>query len=398
MNELFFKVVPSLFLIIYWLFFCLKYKKSDTVLATLLLTSFVAFSSNFTFFFRELHQVIIMLPVLYFVYRASRSGGINKNLKFFIVFFIFIVLSIINNTFDDDAKIQLVNYFVIVLLMGFISTYFFKIQNMNVFMRFIANTSFILAIFGIVESVVTSIGRIEVTFANPNYYAFYLGVGFCIMFNFRSKIKYLKLVIIASAIFLSGSRAGLIFVLLQVVWYLFLNRKYFTTIVLSVAMIFASSLYHSTRDKKAKEASDMERILLIKIVAEMVDNHPVFGIGWGRFPTEFSKYNRNIGVGILSDYSEIDLSKQDKKVTHNDFLRVLSELGISGFMFFISFIVYLFFVIVKYKLYRVNLFFIPSFLGVILFSLTHNNMNSILFWIFLFLPIFYKNKMNIIKR
>lgn len=388
------KLFYPLVLFLYWFIYSFRFEKK-VVFLLFFLTVFAACSSNFSFIYREGFQFVQFLMIFYFLVALIKVKKLEKNLIYMFVFFLFILFSIIGNSLDNDYISQTINFIALFGVLGFLLNQIKSKENLYKILKYIGEISFVLAILGIIEFLLTGAPRVEATFANPNYYALFLGIGFCCLYNFKINLKWLKLLVILLAIILSGSRSGILFPLIQFFWALYFDKKYLKLIFL--IFIGASILGTlSLRDKEATSGSDAERMVFAKMAIEMAKDHPLNGVGWGRFPAEFKNYTY-ISNNLLFKGVEVDASGQDRRVTHNDLVRILAELGFPAFLLAIGFLLYNIFILIKFKSFN-EVFLLPVWLGVILFSLSHNNMNSIIFWFFLFFPLiflrFYKHQNN----
>lgn len=380
-----FKFFAPLILFFYWFLYSFRLEKKIGFLL-LFFTTFAAFSSNFSFIYRESYQFIQILMIFYFILILIKVKKLNKILIYMFVFLLFIFFSLIGNSFDNDYISQTINFIALFGVLGFLLHQIKSKENLYIILRYIGEISFVLAILGIIEFLLTGALRVEATFSNPNYYSLFLGIGFCCLYNFKINFKWLKLLIIIVAIFLSGSRSGILFPFMQFFWSLYLDKKYlklFLSIFIGIVLVGTISL----RDKEATAGSDAERIVFTKMAIEMAKDHPLNGIGWGRFPAEFKNYSY-ISNNLLFKGVEINASDHDRRVTHNDLMRILAELGFPVFLLAIGFLLYNIFILMKFKSFN-EVFLLPCWFGLILFSLSHNNMNSIFFWFFLFLPLIF---------
>ena len=164
-------------------------------------------------------------------------------------------------------------------------------------------------------------------------------------------------------------------------------------LVLLVAGCVVSFLYvfDLTRfsDKEAVSGSDGERKLFAQIGLNMVNDNPYFGVGWGRYISEFSNYSSTVDKLHIGNHI-LDASKQDRRVSHNDFLRIMAELGWLSLLLCIIYCGYCIHILMFQTMALSGVVF-PIWCGMILFSLTHNNLNTAFSWYFLLLPIFIKN-------
>lgn len=379
------KLFYPLVLFLYWFIYSFRFDKK-VVFLLFFFTVFAALSSNFSFIYREGFQFIQILMIFYFLVVLIKVKKLEKNLIYMFVLLLFIIFSLIGNSLDNDYISQTINFIALFGVLGFLLNQIKSKENLYTILKYIGEISFVLAILGIIEFLLTGTPRVEATFANPNYYALFLGIGFCCLYNFKINLKWLKLLVILSAIILSGSRSGILFPLIQFFWALYIDKKYLKLIFL---IFIGSSILgtFSLRDKEDTSGSDAERIVFAKMAMEMVKDHPLNGVGWGRFPAEFKNYSY-ISNNLLFKGVEINASDHDRRVTHNDLIRILAELGFPAFLLAIAFLLYNFFILIKFKSFN-EVFLFPCWFGLILFSLSHNNMNSIFFWFFLYLPLIF---------
>ncbi len=95
---------------------------------------------------------------------------------------------------------------------------------------------------------------------------------------------------------------------------------------LGVLIIFLFSL---------KPDSANGRFLIWKISTGIIEENPIFGIGFDRFATEYNNYQADYFVsGKGNDYEKIIASNVNRG--HNEYIEIFAELGIIGvFLFFI---------------------------------------------------------------
>lgn len=381
------KFFYPLVLFFYWFVYSFRFEKK-IIFLLFFFTVFAACSSNFSFIYREGFQFFQFLMIFYFIVILIKVKKLKKNLIYMFVFLLFILFSLIGNFLDNDYISQTINFIALFGVLGFLLNQINSKENLYTILKYIGEISFILAILGIIEFLLTSAPRVETTFANPNYYSLFLGIGFCCLYNFKINLKWLKLLVIFLAIILSGSRSGILFPLMQFFWALYLDKKYLKLIFLIfIGASIVGTL--SLRDTEATAGSDAERMVFAKMAIAMAKDHPLNGVGWGRFPAEFKNYT-DVSNNLLFKGVEVDTSSQDRRVTHNDLIRILAELGFPAFLFSISFLLYNIFILIKFKSFN-EVFLLPCWLGIVLFSLSHNNMNSIIFWFFLFFPLIFIN-------
>jgi len=370
---------------VYWIFV----KNIPNKLLYILFAAVPIFSGNFELsFFRPMYQsllvIILLLNIIYWIKRGMTFTPV--------AFFLFSYLGLIllsyidNNIINKYFMSSLVNYLMIM------STLFYIFKKINTkekiykLMDFISYLSLILGIFSIVEKILLG-GRTEVTFTNPNYLAFTLGIGFTwILFVNTSKWKFIYLIVIAMGIFATSSRIVILAILLLSFIYFVasLKKKSFYKllpfyIILGVVFVLAFQNFGENRfGTDAADSSDGERTAIMLVSIEIMKEEPVNGIGYGQFIEKFADYLPYEDPAIRTLYT------RDKIVTHNDYLRIIDELGIPSFILLLIFISYIF-----YKSVKKDTIFIYLFIYVLSFSVAHNNMNALMFWFLLLLPIHY---------
>lgn len=387
-------LLPPIFLVFFG-FFCFKKISTSLKLCALFFTSIAAFSQNFSLIFRELHQLIQLIILFFWIVSLLKTYKQNKTIYFLVIFSIFMGISFIGAPIDQDARTQVINFIVVFGVIGFLFNSLKNKKDLEIILVYFSGLAFITACSGLIEFLVSSSARIEGTFANPNYFALFIGLGWVPVFvYYRSPSKYFCLCIMTLAIILSGSRAALLFPILYLIWRIYLNGniiKMFFYSTLSVLILSLILLSGATRfTSESTKGSDAERIIFAKIAINMALEHPYTGVGWGRFITEFSNYAGTVDKIIL-DNGTIDASNQERRVTHNDLLRILSELGFIAFIFSLYFLFRTGLLIRKFKGFGMEWLF-PCWCGMIIFSLTHNNLNTALSWFFILLPWFLYSK------
>ncbi|MEJ3626007.1 O-antigen ligase family protein [Vibrio vulnificus] len=377
-------ILSCMFLI----FACVKNPKLNFIIPALFFTSVVSFSQNFNFFFREIHQLIQVFICLFCMLTVLKTRKIPKATLPMLCFLFFIFLSLLFNSLDFDARVQTINYFIAMLVAISIFICLRDRNDLIKSFRFVSTLSLILAVFSILEFIILGSPRVEASFANPNYLALFLGVAFSLTFYFQNKFRNTTLTLIFIAIYLTGSRSALIIPFLTIFFVLVNGDSSFKKYMLfSVSVLISILILSSDSNRFATDelrGSDAERILFSKVALKMSEDHIYTGVGWGRFIVEFSNYSRDVMALDVID-GVVDISLQERRVTHNDFLRILAELGYIAFIVCVLFVGYsAWLVTFKFRLSDSYLFSI--YFGLIIFSMTHNNLNTAFSWFFLVLP------------
>ena len=133
------------------------------------------------------------------------------------------------------------------------------------------------------------------------------------------------------------------------------------------------------------------RGVLAKISLNVFNEHPINGMGYGQFRKSFSRYVdediRKIG-NIEIEKALAENTENAEKMTHNDFLTIVAELGLIGLVFVIFLFYKLYGELKKLLLHSRNNYFLSIGLigSSLIFSLFHNNLTSFVFWFILFVP------------
>ena len=159
-----------------------------------------------------------------------------------------------------------------------------------------------------------------------------------------------------------------------------------TIATVSIASFFALINLSTTRisDLEQLRYNDAERVLFAKVAIRMAGDHPVNGVGWGRFISEYSNYTsvaeRSLGVRVRFENPEMR-----RRVTHNDYLRILAELGWVAFSSCLVFSLYSLVILWRHRAFGIE-YLAPVYVGMLMFSLGHNNLNGAFFWFVFLLP------------
>ncbi|HVN95537.1 MAG TPA: O-antigen ligase family protein [Syntrophorhabdaceae bacterium] len=167
-------------------------------------------------------------------------------------------------------------------------------------------------------------------------------LAFCLMEVEDSLLKKLflmvfMLVVVISCVY-TKSRGGALGTMAGVVLSILFSRKYFTSkpikitlsaTVVMVFIVFGVKLILSRADATTffgtEEQSAGDRLMAWTAAIRMFIDHPIFGVGWAKFPEYAFAYG------------------MDKRLlAHNTFISVLAETGIVGFVCFIGMVFFSF--------------------------------------------------------
>lgn len=359
--------------------------------------SYAFFSSNFTFIYRDIHQAIQIVFIAIFIDKIIRSRQIPKINFVFFLFLIFVSASLIRSGLDDDAKAQLINLLVSLGVCNYLFSSLKNDRRLGLLLEFIGGVSLFVAIIGIIEFILSDNSRVQGTFSNSNYFGLFVGLGFCLVFSkWQGWRRNFALALMLFSIILCGSRSALLLPLLQYSWFLYRERNinklllYFFALATCLAVVIGTGISRFSNTDETK-SSDAERFIFADIAMSMANDHPFTGVGWGRFISEFGNYSSR-SIVITLDEGDVDATNQDRRVTHNDFLRILAELGWPALVVSTAFLIFVLNIVLR-KRYSNSECLTPIWIGLILFSIGHNNLNNALFWFFALIPyLIYSNE------
>ena len=185
------------------------------------------------------------------------------------------------------------------------------------------------------------------SFDNPAGFVAVLSLGFPIGLFLLAKAKKIEwyltvagLIVIAVAVFLSGSRTGMlaIFISCGVFFLLRINitdklrhLKYYKSLLVLFPGLFicgALILYYQKKD------SADGRLLVWKVSAEMIKDKPVLGYGFGAFQAKYMDYQAEYFKN--NPDSEFELLADNVKHPFNEFIKVAVEFGVAGLAVILS--------------------------------------------------------------
>jgi O-antigen ligase len=196
------------------------------------------------------------------------------------------------------------------------------------------------------------------SFDNPAGFAAVLSIGSPIGLFLISRAKtvekYLAIIIlmlVSIAIFLSGSRTGMLaIIILSLVFLLletnimsksrqFRNYKLLTFLIIICFLSAASIFYYQKKD------SAIGRLLIWKVSLKMIKDKPVFGNGYGAFQAKYMDYqaayfknNPNSRYAQLAD---------NVNRPFNEFIKVAVEFGLVGLVVVFSIILFVLWKVIK---------------------------------------------------
>jgi O-antigen ligase len=382
----------------YFLLF-LKSNHLNNFLTGLIFISYLVFATNYTNYgldfdiFRYLHRgigVLVAIALVVYIYKGRVNVFKEQTVIILALFFLTLLLSFIGNDIYMAYYIHYIRNFIFIAL---IVTYLYLIldtdEKLQELFQLIIAITVLLSLFVVVEVLQIGWGRAWLFYSNPNYLGYALLPGLVLAIFSKQKYKQLIVPLIIFSIFATGSRAAELSVVFIVLLFVLFNIKQMNKAYLIVSLLIVTSTSILFFDKiVTNQDFNGTRGVLAKITLNVFNEHPINGMGYGQFRKSFSRYVDEDIRKIGNIEIEKALAENAEKMTHNDFLTIVAELGLIG----LAFVIFLF-----YKLYvelkklllhsRNNYFLSIGLIGSsLIFSLFHNNLTSFVFWFILFVP------------
>ncbi len=268
--------------------------------------------------------------------------------NFLIIYFIFIILSSISffvaldqNIVANKVKTLVLIFLVMISLINYINS-FNKIKKIVIYFVI---SGIIISIFILFNVNFSQIKRYGEEFGNVNAIGMIIGLSatFCfyLILNQKKHWCFLPFSVMIIAIFLTGSRKALLFVLMNILFIEYsINRRSLKKIVkfLVISIIFIAFIYYLVfnipffykiigkrmealfvfiLEKDVTEDSINERSYMFKVGLKFFLNKPIFGYGLDNYRILY----KNVPGG-RETYS------------HNNFIELMTGIGIFGVIFY----------------------------------------------------------------
>ena len=382
----------------YFLLF-LKSNHLNNFLTGLIFISYLVFATNYTNYgldfdiFRYLHRgvgVLVAIALVVYIYRGRVNVFKEQTVIILALFLLTLLLSFIGNDIYMAYYIHYVRNFVFV---ASIVAYLYFVLDSNdkleELFKLIVAITILLAVFIVVEVLQIGWGRSWLFYSNPNYLGYALLPGLVLVIFSKQNYKQLIVPLIIFSIFATGSRAAELSVVFIVLLFIFFNIKQLNKSYLAVSLLIVISTLILFFDKiVTNQDFNGTRGVLAKISLNVFNEHPINGMGYGQFRKSFSRYVDEDIRKIGNIEIEKALAENAEKMTHNDFLTIVAELGLIGLVFVIFLFYKLYGELKKLLLHSRNNYFLSIGLigSSLIFSLFHNNLTSFVFWFILFVP------------
>ncbi len=378
----------------------IKYLLFATALTPLIVSDkfLYPFVSPRTGFFYLLIEIAFVLFLVILASGYIRKNEIKGN-YLLLAFGIFVLVNILSAFFGASLQdsifgnierswgiLTLVHVFVFFLLLRS----FFEKKDWIKYFKILVWTSVLISIIGIlqrfggvfgVDIFLSGSGRILTTLGNPIYVAIYLlfNIFFAgYLFILRKKEKgsfdfvYLIPVVINLFAFLltetRGAYLGLIVgIFISSFLYFFFGNSKKTKIslasFLAIIIILISAAFAFPQSKFVQNTPILDRLSTISLSGGSIttrfigwsaalkgfSDNPILGVGPENYNIVFNKY-------ITPDYYLYGASEPYFDRAHNEFLNILSEIGLVGFLAYLSIIFFIFYLIFKsYRSQKINI-------------------------------------------
>jgi len=386
-------------IMIAYLFYFRRDRSLNNLLLMTLFLSYFAFATNYTNYgldfdiFRYLHRgigVLVAIALVIYIYRGRVNVFKEQTVIILTLFLLTLLLSFIGNDIYMAYYIHYIRNFIFIAL---IVTYLYFILDTDeklqeLFQLVIAITA-LLSLFVVIEVFQMGWGRAWLFYSNPNYLGYALLPGLVLVIFSKQNYKQLIVPLIIFSIFATGSRAAELSAVFIVLLFVFFNIKQLNKAYLAVSLLIVISTSILFFDKiVTNQDFNGTRGVLAKISLNVFNERPINGMGYGQFRKSFGRYIDEDIRKIGNIEIEKALAENAEKMTHNDFLTIVAELGLIGLVFVIFLFYKLYGELNKLLLHSRNNYFLSIGLigGSLIFSLFHNNLTSFVFWFILFAP------------
>ena len=382
----------------YFLLF-LKSNHLNNFLTGLIFISYLVFATNYTNYglefdiYRYLHRsigILVAIALVVHIYRYKVNIFKERVVAILTLFFMAMLLSFLGNDIYLEYYIHYIRNFIFIAL---IVTYLYFIldtdEKLQELFQLVIAITVLLSLFVVVEVLQIGWGRAWLFYSNPNYLGYALLPGLVLAIFSKQKYKQLIVPLIIFSIFATGSRAAELSAVFIVLLFVFFNIKQLNKAYLAVSLLIVISTSILFFDKiVTNQDFNGTRGVLAKISLNVFNERPINGMGYGQFRKSFGRYIDEDIRKIGNIEIEKALAENAEKMTHNDFLTIVAELGLIGLVFVIFLFYKLYGELNKLLLHSRNNYFLSIGLigGSLIFSLFHNNLTSFVFWFILFVP------------
>ncbi len=312
---------------------------------------------------------LYILTVIQFLIK-KKSFFLTGYLKLFILFSVFFIIYLFVNSLNVSSvhhdSLEALPYYII-LLVGF----FFLIE-IEIDRNYICTIIFLLGIFEVIIAIFKSAflnGGFTGTFYSPNIFADFLILSFfsgiAILNYYKRGLKiaiFLSLFIFVIMILLTGSRGGsATLIVAAILFSLRWKRFLLSFIILLFAVTIVFTVNNPLKEKVfsgvKKDPFLWERTNIWKSSLKVIKENPIFGVGVGNYKYDVLRH-RYPSKHYFAKYSRRPAHP------HNEYLYLISEIGLFGsLLLIIMIILLLFYYKPGYELYGIIGILVHSFVN-----------------------------------
>lgn len=290
-------------------------------------------------------EILSYLMFVVFVFWVLLVNKINyyksKVILFFIIFFIYVLVRYIISNEKPIMFNEIKRWLLSIWLFYIISVASYKKQK--VFINFFIFGSFLATLYGLLQHFggiagfidVPKMERVMSMFGNPIFFAVHIINFLPIVFGlflvekkFFLKIIYFMVFLVALiTLYYTKTRAAFIALFLSsifFIYFLYPSRKKFLYLASFVVLFFLFLIF--TKNIWLRHQAHP---LIWRDTIKMWLSNPIFGVGIGKFHIEFVKF---ASEDLRKIWPQKNFIIND---AHNEYLQMLSESGIIGFVLFV---------------------------------------------------------------
>ncbi|HEX3911692.1 MAG TPA: O-antigen ligase family protein [Solirubrobacteraceae bacterium] len=267
-------------------------------------------------------------------------------------FFVWATVSLLWSTSLGVGVESLTRYAPNILLLPIAYTAIRNRRDLMLVVVAIVLGAILAAVFGVLQppspDVITESSRATGTVGDPNELAAFLLIGLALAGGVALKrggspllrtTAIFALPLCLAGIFLSLSRGGLVALGVMMIAGTLFAGRWRVAIAIVLVVVAAGGIFYfaelaslPAREHVTTAGGGAGRSDIWKLGLRMVRAHPIEGVGVGNFPIVSPNYALQPGTLQRADL----IFSSAPKVTHNTYLEVMSEMGIPGFLLFVS--------------------------------------------------------------
>lgn len=322
-----------------------------------LLWTFESFVGGALRFNKSLIQIPLIAVILYGLIQVIPFGSLTETAG----------LAEVSRTISFEpfsTKSAVVHFVALLIYFSAMLAFIDSAKRLRAIVLLITTFGFLYAFFAVLQGVLSPnkiYGIYEPRFASPfgsfvnrhNFAAFMemtiavpLGMMFVGGVSKDKRLLYITAIgLMGIALILSGSRGGLVALLAEIFFLIFITthaKSYgqialktglavalILTIVIGSILIGGESSLTRIAETAASNDFTTNRTHIWNITLEVIKNNPVFGVGLGAFPQAYTRFDTLNGLERVEQ-------------AHNDYLQVLADAGIVGLIIGAFFVFWLF--------------------------------------------------------